>query len=94
MLAAYARVLQALGVERRHSHHCDNLNLLPIVVWILLATEPWIESSPPHFPLAAAAAVAHSAARFLHHRAAREHCNMPGLEDDEDDFPMKLGLRY
>jgi hypothetical protein len=29
-----------------------------------------------------------------HRRIIAEHCNMPGLEDDEDDFPMKLGLRY
>jgi hypothetical protein len=68
---------------------------LPILVWIPVATQPWIEASPPHFAVAAAAiAAAHFALRALHRRIVREHCLMPGLEDDEDDFPMKLGLRY
>ena len=48
-----------------------------------------------HFLLAAAAiVVAHLLLRKLHRRIIQEHCNMPALEDDEDDFPMKLGLRY
>ena len=68
---------------------------LPIIVGIPVATEPWIEASPLHFALAVAAvAAAHLALRFLHRRIVREHCNMPGLEDDEEEFPMKLGLRY
>ncbi len=71
------------------------LTFLPILVWIPVATEPWIEASPLHFGLAAAAVAAvHFALHALHRRIVREHCNMPGLEDDEDDFPMKLGLRY
>jgi hypothetical protein len=67
----------------------------PIVVWFPVVSEPWIEASVPHFILAAAAiAVAHGALRILHRRIIQEHCNMRGLEDDEEDFPMKLGLRY
>jgi hypothetical protein len=68
---------------------------LPIIVWIPVASEPWIEQSILHFGLAVVViAAAHLALRRLHRRIAQEHCNMPGLEDDEDDFPMKLGLRY
>jgi len=68
---------------------------LPIIIWIPVASEPWIEQSFQHFALAAAAiAAAHLALQRLHRRFIQEHCNMPGLEDDEDDFPMKLGLRY
>ncbi len=68
---------------------------LPIIVWIPVAMEPWIEASPLHFALAVTVvAGAHLALRSLHRRVIREHCKMPGLEDDEDDFPMKLGLRY
>jgi len=68
---------------------------LPLIVWLPVVSEPWVEASPLHFALAAAAiAAAHFALRALHRRILREHCNMPGLEDDEDDFPMKLGLRY
>lgn len=68
---------------------------LPVVVWLPVVTEPWIEASTRHFGLAAAVIVAaHFILRGVHRRVIREHCNMPGLEDDEDDFPMKLGLRY
>lgn len=68
---------------------------LPIIVWIPVASEPWIEAGALHFAIAAASVTAaHFALRSLHRRFVREHCLMPGLEDDEDDFPMKLGLRY
>jgi hypothetical protein len=68
---------------------------VPIVVWFSVVSEPWIEASVPHFVLAVAAIVAaHGTLRRIHRRIIEEHCNMPGLEDDEDDFPMKLGLRY
>jgi hypothetical protein len=43
---------------------------------------------------AAVIAAAHLALAFQHRAMVRQHCNMPGLEDDEEDFPMKLGLRY
>jgi hypothetical protein len=68
---------------------------LPVIVWLPVATEPWIEASIRHFGVAAAAIIAaHLALERVHRRIIREHCNMPGLEDDEEDFPMKLGLRY
>jgi hypothetical protein len=60
-----------------------------------VALEPWIETSPLHFAAATIVIVAaHFALRALHRRIIDEHCNMPALEDDEDDFPFKLGLRY
>jgi hypothetical protein len=68
---------------------------LPVIVGVPVAFEPWIEASPLHFAAAAAViATAHFALRVLHRRIINEHCNMPALEDDEDDFPFKLGLRY
>ena len=67
----------------------------PLVIWIPVAFEPWIEASAMHCLLAGAAVVAaHWAFRKAHRRILEEHCNMPALEDDEEDFPMKLGLRY
>jgi hypothetical protein len=39
-------------------------------------------------------AAAHLALRFRYQAIVRQHCNLPGLEDDEEEFPMKLGLRY
>jgi hypothetical protein len=68
---------------------------LPVIVGLPVACEPWMEASPLHFAVAGAAiAAAHFAFRAFHRRILNEHCNMPGLEDDEDDFPFKLGLRY
>ena len=68
---------------------------LPAVAWLPLITERWIEISTQHFVLAAVAiATAHFALRSQHRAIIREHCNLPGLEDDEEEFPMKLGLRY
>ena len=62
---------------------------LPIVV------EPWIEMNVEHLVIAAAAiAAAHLALRGRHRTIIREHCNLPALEDGEEDFPMRLGLRY
>jgi hypothetical protein len=67
----------------------------PIVLWIPVVSEPWIEAAWWHFLAAGAGiAVAHWGLGMVHRRIIAEHCIMPGLEDDEDDFPMKLGLRY
>jgi len=68
---------------------------LPVIVWLPVAAEPLVEKSLQHFALAVAGiAAAHIALEILHRRIIREHCNMPALEDGEEDFPMKLGLRY
>jgi hypothetical protein len=68
---------------------------LPAIVAIPVFTEPWIEASILDFVLSAAAiAAVHIALRKVHTRIIRERCDMPYLEDDEEDFPMKLGLRY
>jgi len=67
----------------------------PIVLWIPVVSEPWIEAAWWHFLAAGTGiAVAHWGLGMVHRRIIAEHCIMPGLEDDEDDFPMKLGLRY
>lgn len=68
---------------------------VPVAASLPVVAEPWIEASVQHFVLAAAAIfIAHVALRILHRRIIREHCNMTALEADEEDFPMKLGLRY
>ena len=68
---------------------------VPAVAWFTLISEPWIETRTEHFILAAIAiAAAHLVFRSQHRTIIREHCNLPSLEDDEEDFPLKLGLRY
>jgi len=67
----------------------------PVVVGIPLVAQPWIEGGILHFLTAVAVIIGlHLGLSEIHKRIIREHCNMPALEDDEEDFPMKLGLRY
>jgi hypothetical protein len=67
----------------------------PVLVLIPVVSEPWIEANVLHFALAAAViAISHLVLRTLHRQIIQEHCNIPGLEDDEEEFPMRLGLRY
>ncbi|MDR3751463.1 MAG: hypothetical protein P4K94_08265 [Terracidiphilus sp.] len=67
----------------------------PLVAWLPPVLEPWIESSIQHFAIAAATiAAAHWVLRTHHRQIVREYTGMPGLEEDEEEFPMKLGLRY
>lgn len=68
---------------------------VPAVAWLPLISEPWIETSTEHFILAVIVIAAmHLIFRSQHRAIIREHCNVPSLEEDEEDFPLKLGLRY
>jgi len=88
------------GEQEREQHNLamtllKYFTFFPVVVWIPVVLEPWIEKGAGHFLIAVAAiAGSHLALGATHRRIIREHCNTPGLEDDEEDFPMKLGLRY
>jgi hypothetical protein len=67
----------------------------PFIAALPLRIEPWIESSPRHLALAAIAfAAAHLLLRRRHHYIVRDQSSQLPLEDDEEDFPMKLGLKY
>jgi hypothetical protein len=68
---------------------------VPAVALLPIACEPWIEMSAQHFVLAAAMIVAaHLALQSRHRGIVREHCEALTLDDDEEEFPIKLGLRY
>jgi hypothetical protein len=68
---------------------------VPAVAWVPLAFEPWIEARVSHLVIAVAAiGAAHLALRHRHRKIIEEHCNSFYLEDDEEEFPMRLGLRY
>ena len=69
--------------------------LVPAVAWVPLVFEPWIETGVSHFVIAVAAIGAvHMALRYRHRKIILEHCSSFHLEDDEEEFPMRLGLRY
>lgn len=66
---------------------------IPFAAWLPVVAEPWIAKSIQHFILAALAiAAVHLALRWQHREIMRIHCNLPDLEDGEEEFPMKLGL--
>ena len=66
-----------------------------VVAWLPVSVESWIEAGVIRFFLAAfAIGAAHLALRRMHRGIIQEHYNMVELEEGEDDFPMKLGLRY
>jgi hypothetical protein len=94
------RTIAFSGEQQREQHNLamtllKYFTFFPVVVWIPVAFEPWIERGAWHFlTVAAVIAGCHLALGAAHRRIIRDHCNTPGLEDDEEDFPMKLGLRY
>jgi hypothetical protein len=68
---------------------------IPVVTWLSASAEPWVELSSLHFLLAATViAAAHRVLQWRHRAITKEHCNLVELEDGEEEFPMKLGLRY
>jgi hypothetical protein len=68
---------------------------VPLVVTLPLAASPWIEAGWTHALLAAAViAGTHLLLRHRHRAVITEHCGLVHLEDDEEEFPMRLGLRY
>jgi hypothetical protein len=69
--------------------------LFPAVILLSLASEPWIEGNWVHFGVAALTVmVAHLWFRYRHRELVRIHSAQAELEDGEDEFPMRLGLRY
>ena len=67
----------------------------PLVAALSLRLEPWVEARGTHFILVAAAfGAVHLLLRRRHRSVLCERANQIALEEDEDDFPMKLGLRY
>ena len=67
----------------------------PLIAILPVASEWWIEQSLLHMLIAALIIAAiHFVLRHRHRTVVRQNCNLPTLEDGEEDFPMKLGLRY
>ena len=67
----------------------------PVVTAVSLASEYWIENNAEHFGIAAISiVVAHLWFRKRHRDLVRLHCSQLELEEGEDEFPLKLGLRY
>jgi hypothetical protein len=71
------------------------LGFFPAVVMFTVALEPIIEASVGHLSLAAGlAAAAHLLLRAMYRSRMAEHVNRIDADEDEEEFPLRLGLRY
>jgi hypothetical protein len=67
----------------------------PLIVALPARLEPLIEMRPARFFVVAAVfGAAHLLLRRRRRNILRDLANRIALEDDEEDFPMKLGLRH
>ncbi len=67
----------------------------PLVTTVALVSDHWIEESRQHFGAAVIAVVViHLWFRYRHREMVRINSAQAEVEEGEDDFPMRLGLRY
>ena len=67
----------------------------PLVTGVAAGSQFWIEESWAHFGIAALAiVVAHLWFRYRHREVVRIHSLQAEVEEGEDEFPMRLGLKY
>jgi hypothetical protein len=69
--------------------------LFPPLILLMVDLQPWLEAGLWH--VAAALGIiawAHFAMRRAHKKNAAYHANLIDLDDDEEEFPQRLGLRY
>jgi uncharacterized membrane protein YwzB len=67
----------------------------PPLVLLTIALEPWLEASVWHMAAAVGCTVAaHLVMRSIHRKNADYYANLIDLDDDEEEFPQRLGLRY
>jgi len=71
------------------------LGFFPAVVMFTVALEPIIEASAGHLALACAIfATADGILRAMHRSRMADHLHRIDADDDEEEFPLRLGLRY
>jgi hypothetical protein len=69
--------------------------LFPALVWLSVDLETWLEASLWHVAgTIGIILVAHLAMRKVYTKDAEYHANLIDLDDDEEEFPQRLGLRY
>jgi hypothetical protein len=65
------------------------------LVLLSVALEPWLEVSAWHvLGMVAVVAAAHLAMLRIHRKDAKYYANLIDLDEDEEEFPQRLGLRY
>jgi hypothetical protein len=67
----------------------------PPLVWLSVALEPWLEAGWWHVAMALGTiAGLHLAMRRAHKKNAEYYAQLLDLDDDEEEFPQRMGLRY
>ncbi|HZZ37541.1 MAG TPA: hypothetical protein VFE06_00320 [Acidobacteriaceae bacterium] len=71
------------------------LGFFPAVVLFTVATEPWVEATWANVAWTAAGFVgAHLVLRTMYRQRMHEHLLLIDADEDEEEFPQRLGLRY
>jgi hypothetical protein len=71
------------------------LGFFPAVVTFTVALEPVVEASVGHLALGVGlAAGAHLVLRAMHRSRMADHVQRIDADEDEEEFPLRLGLRY
>jgi hypothetical protein len=71
------------------------VGFFPAIVAFTVGLEPVIEASYAHLGIAAAiAVVADVWLRYLHRARIADHLHQIDADEDEEEFPLRLGLRY
>lgn len=71
------------------------IGIFPPLVLLTLYWEPWIGVSVQHmFTAVLLIIAAHLGLRIVHRRIVREYANLSQIDEDEEEFPLKLGLQY
>jgi hypothetical protein len=69
--------------------------LFPPLILLMVDLQPWLEATLWHVAGALGIiAGAHFVMRRAHKKNAAYHANLIDLDDDEEEFPQRLGLRY
>jgi hypothetical protein len=69
--------------------------LFPPLVLLSVDLEPWLEASVWHvLGMIAVISAAHRAMLIIHNKDAEYYANLIDLDEDEEEFPQRLGLRY
>ncbi len=71
------------------------LGFFPAVVMFTVALEPVVEASVGHLAIAAGIMTAtHLLLRAMHRSRIADHVQRIDADEDEEEFPLRLGLRY
>ncbi|MGC2398159.1 MAG: hypothetical protein WA510_00180 [Acidobacteriaceae bacterium] len=69
--------------------------LFPPLILITVSLEPWLAENAWHVAAAMGIiAAAHFALHTIHKERSENYANLIDLDEDEEEFPQRLGLRY